>query len=353
MVFVRRKSTEKASYDIATLMDVTEVKGNVGLEIEVEGNHFRKPAGFENTHKAAKVPNLTYWSYVKDGSLRGEDNAEYVLTKPIPFDEVQSALDILWGMFKTDGTILTDSNRTSVHVHINCQSLFIGRLTSFISAYYCVEEILTEWCGDHRVGNLFCLRAKDAPALVTFIRDFIKSDGKGELNSQIHHYAALNTAALKKFGSLEFRTLRGCSDPKVIVDWVSILERLYNLSEEFDDPSDLCGRFSADGPNYFFDFLLGDKAQTVRGQIGWSEDRLRDSMYEGVRIAQDLCYCRDWAMIKNVSLRPDPFDRKKKTLLNSIETAGIADPWFAENAGQPLSTEEVVGINHILIEMDD
>jgi hypothetical protein len=134
-----------------------------------------------------------------------------------------------------------------------------------MALWYTFEEVLTEWCGEHRVGNLFCLRAMDAPAIIAQLRKFIKNDGQSQLSEHLH-YAGLNAHALAKFGSLEVRTLRGCSDPQTIIDWVGILERLYNLSAEYEDPRDICGAFSSEGPLAFFEKILGDKVPVVRGR---------------------------------------------------------------------------------------
>src|SRR5690349_22399742 len=145
---------------------VKETKGDIGIEIEVEGNKFPKHAyeGYDAVDPE-RIPKQ--WDYHRDGSLRGEDNAEYVLKKPLKFSEVPKAINDLWQMFSDYGTVLDVSNRTSVHVHLNVQDFYINRLCSFAAMYLSVEDILTGWCGDHRVGNLFCLRAKDTPAIVT------------------------------------------------------------------------------------------------------------------------------------------------------------------------------------------
>lgn len=306
MAFVKRKDAQTAGFTIAVLLSRTEVKGDIGLEIECEGNKFEKET----------LPKL--WAYHHDGSLRGADNAEYVLKKPIAFGEVPDALKDLWAMFSKTGTVLDDSNRTSVHVHLNVQKFYLNRLTSFMAAYYTLEEILTQWCGEYRVGNLFCLRAKDASSLITTAKQFIASDGKAKFRENVHHYAALNTYALHKFGSLEFRTLRGCTDPSVILDWVSILERLYNLSADYPDPRTICDKFSSEGPLAFFDFLLGDRAPMVRSVIGWSDDQIRNSMYDGIRLAQDICYCRDWDAYSPMKLSNDPFGRPLSSIIDKL-----------------------------------
>src|SRR3546814_4763102 len=101
------------------------------------------------------------------------------------------------------------------------------RLCSFFALYFLVEELLTAWCGEHRVGNLFCLRAKDAPAIVSEIKKTLQ-------NEKIYfhdgmHYAGLNAGALTKFGSVEIRSLRGVNDKQIIEDWVRSEEHTSEL----------------------------------------------------------------------------------------------------------------------------
>lgn len=316
MQFVRREAQPQAGFSIGVLLNKQPVKGDVGIEIEVEGK--RLPKGED-------VP--PPWAFHNDGSLRGEDNAEYVLQSPLPFEAVPEAVDALWAKFREKNSVIDDSNRTSVHIHLNCQDFHLNRLTAFAALYFTVEDILTHWCGEHRVGNLFCLRAKDAPAIISQFRQFIKSDGRTRLSEHLH-YAGLNGNALTKFGSLEIRTLRGVSDPAVILDWIGILERLYKLSGEFKDPRDICALFSAEGPFSFFQSVLGEKGDKVRQDIGWNYDQIQDSMYEGIRLAQDLCYCRDWDLYEEMKLKADPFGRDPRKVLKSLNTqaGGLAAP---------------------------
>ena len=168
------------------------VDGDVGLEIEVEGNKFKKEY----------IPKP--WMYTHDGSLRGEDCAEYLLRNPISFNEVPEACYKLWEMMENYGSVLDDSNRTSVHVHLNFGREYKNRVCCFVSLFFIVEEILMEWCGDHRVGNLFCLRGKDAPAIVSKIKEFLTDDNLNSLPTGLH-YANLNIHALQKMGSIEVR----------------------------------------------------------------------------------------------------------------------------------------------------
>lgn len=313
-VRVPKNNTPKPGLNVGLIMGHKETKGEVGLEIEVEG---------VNLLHDGEAP--TYWQYHQDGSLRGAENAEYVLTKPLPFDKVPLALKSLWTAFKKKKSVISDSNRTSVHVHLNVQDFHLNRLTAFLAMYFALEEPLTEWCGETRVGNLFCLRAIDAPAIVAWTKRFIRMDGQGTIPDTLH-YAALNVNALKKFGSIEIRTLRGVSDPVIIHQWVGILQRMYELSADFKDPREVCTMVSSGGGALaFFETVLGEYASVVRQGIGMNDEQLRNSIYNGIRLAQDICYCRDWSLYKPMPLKRDPFDRNMKKVAQKI-MAGPAFP---------------------------
>lgn len=308
---IERTDASKPVFALGLILGNKETEGDVGLEIEVEGNKFPKPEGYEETKKPVKLSKTKAWSYVEDGSLRGEDNAEYVLTSPIKFSEIPLAAADLFTRLKEYGSVFDDSNRTSVHVHLNCQKFHFNRLAAFAAVFFAVEEILTEFGGEHRVGNLFCLRGVDAPRIVGNIRDFIASDGEIPLHD-IMHYAGFNPHALMKHGSVEIRHMRGPSsydDVQLIVDWVSILQRLYEVSESFVDPREAVALFSSGGPLSYFDTLLGDKAEMVRKSVGWSDAQISEAMYRGIRLAQQIVYCRDWSEFKPAELKPDPFGR--------------------------------------------
>lgn len=299
--FYPKPTTPVIGFNMGTLLNRKPTKGDIGLEIECEGNKFKK--------EGLPAP----WTYHKDNSLRGLDNAEYVLGKPIEFKRVPEAIDVLWGMMNAYGTVLDVSNRTSVHVHLNMQKFHMNRLTSFFALYFAVEELLTQWCGEHRVGNLFCLRAKDAPAAVTQLKKFIQTDGKYNLRDHLH-YAALNTNALYKYGSIEVRTLRGVNDPNIILDWVAILQRLYELSADLKDPREVVSNFSGGGALSFLEMILSDKLPIIREGISYTDQQVENAMYEGIRLAQDLCYCRDWNLYQPTDVKNDPFGRDAKKM---------------------------------------
>lgn len=313
--FIKTVKSKKPNYDILNILGRNPTTGDIGLEVEVEGNKFPKDTPTGQTYIPAE------WKYCKDGSLRGKDNAEYVFRKPLLFSEVPNAVKRLWDMFGKYGSILDDSNRTSVHVHLNAQKFYLNRLAAFLAIYYSVEEILTKWCGSHREGNLFCLRSKDAPAVVSKLKKFIKNDGQQEYLDQGLHYAGLNAHALMKFGSIEIRTLRGVTSPEPILTWVSILERIYKMSAEYPDPRVFVDEFSGNGPIAFFDKVLGTNANIIRHETELTDTQIMESMYDGIRLAQDIAYCREWSEYNPVAVEFDPFDRKVRTTLAPFEAA--------------------------------
>lgn len=309
------------------------IKGQVGLEVEVEGTKFPKPPGSEGTSRPVPLPETKFWSYVHDGSLRGADNAEYVLTSPVSFADVPVAVDELFARLDKHGSKIADSNRTSIHVHLNVRDFFLNRLTSLMCLWIIFEGPLTEWCGENRVGNLFCLGTKDTAGTISHLKRFIKSNMSYGLRDGLH-YSGMNAHAVMKKGSLEFRTLQGTREPNVIKTWVRILKRLYDLSAEYSDPRTIVEGFSGMGPLAFFDHLLGEVASDVRQGIGMNEDTLRESLYDNMRLAQDLAYAKDWSRFKPIEIKTDVFGRtkgKKPTIVSDTIDMEEVQEWAEDN----------------------
>jgi hypothetical protein len=314
------------------------IEGEVGLEVEVEGNQFPK------TNEAYDEEDLdmgeeyipSQWRYTHDGSLRGYDNAEYILAKPLNFNEVPGALQDLWRMFDEFGSVLDESNRTSVHVHLNAQSWHLNRVASFLGLYFSVEEILVNWCGDHRAGNLFCLRAKDAPAIVNRARKFIKT-GDLAVFDDGQHYAGVNLEALRNKGSIEIRSMRGATHYEPIQTWVSILERIYHLSGEFEDPRLVVAQFSGGGALNYVKFVLGEHTEEVLANVQMTPQDVVRSVTEGIRLAQNVCYCRDWSVFKPSKVSADPFGRNPVKVAQSLDSDPVEEYLSSPVAPEPQS----------------
>lgn len=259
-----------------------KTEGEVGIEIEVEGKSlFRAP--------------IKYWTIHEDNSLRaveGEPPVEYVLSKPIPREDVQRVLNYLDKKLKLTKSDVRDSQRTSVHVHVNCQKLTLKQIYQYILLYYIFEDLLIEWCGPQRIGNLFSLGGKHAEYNVFMLEQAVKSDSYAEVFNADIRYTACNTASLGKLGSLEFRSLRGTVDPTIIKTWVDALLCLKDKALAYQDPREIVQDFQHLTPGPFLYKTLSP-VQSVYQSLRNKHD-FDQRMWDGLRLMRDVAYAVDW-----------------------------------------------------------
>ena len=250
------------------------LKGEVGIEIEVEGVHL--------PHVDSK-----YWRTEHDGSLKAAEAYEYVLKAPVERDEVNKALASLEKVWKEDKAIINDSFRAGIHVHVNVRDLSVNEMVTFAVLYYIFEDILLKWCGDERVGNHFCLGSKDAEYVLFELEKAIVSGRLENLHSDRIRYSSLNFKALPQYGSLEFRGMRSTKDMAVIEDWVGMLLALKDYAIKAGKPSTIVEEFSLKGTGVLAREVF--KGTALKVKQDW-----KDSMYEGLRRVQSVAYCADW-----------------------------------------------------------
>lgn len=264
--------------NIRDLIGLNTTKGDVGLEIEVEG--YNMP----NTNATS-----AFWRVEHDGSLRGEEAREFVMQRPLPIGELHLALTELDDAFTRYSSRVDDSIRAGVHCHINVQELTVKQMINFAVAYYVLEEVLVDYCGEHRVGNHFCLRAKDAEYIIGALAEVARDRTLRPLNSDNLRYASLNYRSLFRYGSLEFRSMGTSRDLSRIKVWA---ETLYNIKEvaiKYENPQDIITSISGDGIIDFCRHLLGEHhAQFI------TDERCSPKLMGGMRIAQEVAYSTDW-----------------------------------------------------------
>lgn len=244
-------------------------QGDVGLELEVEADH--------------ELPEVSgLWSSKTEGSLRGYSR-EYVTNGPIPCDSdklstIKKLTDIInEPAYRVNKT----SPRTSLHVHVNIGTLTPNQTWTASTAYWLFENLLMEYCGESRKGNLFCLRAKDAEGSIRMCaRDLRNKTPFTTLKTDIIRYAGQNMNAIPKFGSIEYRGMCGTTDPEIIDTWSSELYNLVrNASSQFEDPSDLLDRYYRETNKRVFlerffsrDFV--DRLSRIPGWQGMVDDNI-------------------------------------------------------------------------------
>ena len=188
---------------------------SVGVEIEMEGTDL--------------PPELKHWRKEHDGSLRGE-GSEYVFRQPYPYEKALDALSEMQMALSKYETKVEDSGRAGVHVHVNVRDMNVDQINTFISLYLLFEDTLMDFCGPDRVGNLFCLRAKDAEELLFALERCMREGEYRAVARDEYRYASINCKAIHQYGSLEFRGMRSTSEMGVLIDWIDILLALKELA---------------------------------------------------------------------------------------------------------------------------
>lgn len=204
----------------------TPVKGDVGLEIEVEGSGLNEVV-------------TDQWSTVRDNSLRGDyptHAAEYVSRGALAIDKVPEALTALRAALPK--AKFNFSFRTSVHVHVNVHNLTEDQLFGFIYTAMLLEGPLSSLCGESRKCNRFCLRVVDAEGTVDVFTKLI-TNGVGSFirnnDENQNRYSFTNLASIRKHGTVEFRGMEGNLDVERLTQWCNILIRIRDWSAKFND----------------------------------------------------------------------------------------------------------------------
>ena len=263
--------------NIKDLFGLVHTPGSIGIEVEIEGENL--PMNLVGAD----------WRMEHDGSLRDEA-MEYVFNGPVDLRETYKRLDQLDKAFKRRGSVIYDTGRAGVHVHVNVQPMTVKEVGCFITLYYIFENILLDFCGEDRVGNLFCLRTCDAEGAIPLIIKAFNNNKLQGLGTDDIRYAAMNLNSLPKYGSVEFRAMRSTGDMSLIKKWVRYLLALKKYSLQYEDPRAVVESMSGISPEVMFKEVFGNKSDLVYNE---------EDMYEGVRYAQDFAYGVDWD-------RPDP-----------------------------------------------
>lgn len=259
--------------------------GLIGLEIEAEG-------------KQLVTETFKYWSCHTDNSLRETDGhpaREYVLRQPLSYEDVVKALDYLERKLVQAESSLVFSSRTSVHVHLNCQAYTVKQLYCFILLYLVFEEVFIDWASPERAGNLFCLRAKDSDFYVQMLESVLKQQSFKSWREDLR-YSACNVNSIVKFGSLEFRALRGTIDSNLILTWIRLLCIIQEQAEKYDNPIEIVEDFNRLGPLPFFKKILQDD-KTIG--LFSNMPNLSGKLWSGLRMMRDVAYTVDpWEKFK-------------------------------------------------------
>lgn len=180
----------------------------VGVEVELE-------------QVKIKSDILGTWNVIEDNSLK--DYGKEFVTIPIQFKYLEVELKRLFSGLSHYHA----SDRCSVHVHLNARDFTTEELKTFIALYMIFEKSLYNFSGN-RWNNNFCVPLAFYPRPVT---DMLRSLSDGFVDSKWYKYFGFNMSPIfggesSKIGTIEFRHMKGTTDPDYIIDWVNLIVSL-------------------------------------------------------------------------------------------------------------------------------
>lgn len=236
------------------------VDGLLGIEIEVEGE---------------KLPKVMddKWKCKNDGSLRGEA-LEYIFAKPVDLEIAKQHILDLKKAFTAKRSKLDFSYRTSVHVHVNITDLVKEELRSFLYLSHLFESALVRYSGENRSGNRFCLRTSDAEFKLIVMKNWLEQDGFCYLGADQVKYSAINFSPITSRGSVEFRSMRGNINPKILFPWIETLANIKEVSRKTtaiemsrqleESPEEFCKYvFGKNYKKFYYDEFYSDVQNTA------------------------------------------------------------------------------------------
>jgi hypothetical protein len=188
----------------------------VGIEVEVEGVHTNSHVGKVNsTH--------FLWNNTEDNSLR--NNGREFVSLPVRGENISYALQLLSNtLHKSINCVGHEfSERTSVHVHVNCRDLTTEQLSTLVLAYSLVEPVMYDFVGGGRDDNIFCVPLKDTGIASTLADGYAHPHGLVDFISSWNKYAGLNLLPLRTYGTVEFRHMTGTCNIERLQMWIDML----------------------------------------------------------------------------------------------------------------------------------
>lgn len=191
------------------------MRQGVGIEVEVE---------------RALGMNIRGWQTKRDDSLRN-GGIEYVTTFGMrvrdSFEPVQQLCAAIARAKENqaEGDVFEFSERTSIHVHLDCRKMTPKEIKALILLYALFEDSLFGIAGEARKHNIFCV-----PLRYISIERHRKGNTFQDFVLGWKKYCALNLLRLHDFGTIEFRHMEGNANYKRIMSWVLILAHLVDYA---------------------------------------------------------------------------------------------------------------------------
>jgi hypothetical protein len=153
----------------------------------------------------------------EDGSLRGM--AREFLLPPSSKTQLKELFEVTHAHIRTGP--LAFSQRTSVHIHVNCIWSTPEQVRNTVLLYAIFEPLAFCFVGQERKNNIHCVPLTYTTLPASYRRGLLYM---ADIWSK---YTALNLLPLKELGTIEFRHLYGTNNIGVFSAWLDFIETLW------------------------------------------------------------------------------------------------------------------------------
>jgi len=164
----------------------------------------------------------------QDGSLR--NNGYEYITRPLTLEESLLSFTKLHRALQYGPDAFTE--RTSIHVHVNCCNLTQLEVRNIVLLYALYEEAFFAMVAPARRDNIHCVALTE-----TFLPSVYRANC-ATLVAKWHKYTALNLKPLSTQGTIEFRHMHGHGDYQLFSEWVTLLSNLFAYGKDWKVTAD-------------------------------------------------------------------------------------------------------------------
>lgn len=186
-----------------------------GLELEIEF--------------AEDMSSVVNMRSTEDGSLRNF-GVEFI-TEPLDYSRVMYTLNEFFTRNKVYFKGDNYSERTSIHVHVNCLNLTYQQVASVLLVYQVFESLLFRFIGHDRDKNIFCVPLSECAISYQAAENI--SNGNLQSVRRWMKYTALNLLPLETQGTIEFRHMEGNNNLERIGIWLRFIASIIKYATDY------------------------------------------------------------------------------------------------------------------------
>lgn len=211
-------------------MNLSELYGKTRLEFKPDkSNKWQGYFGIELELERVRY-NEGYtpwknWSTHDDQSLR-DSGVEFVTAIPMGGAMLIKAINEFYGNDMT----YSAGPRTSTHIHLNMTDTTLAHLRTMLCVIYTIEDALFNVVGESRkwTGYAMPLSEMDPVRLRGMLQETDQRTLLGYLSPSrnAERYYGCNTAALARFGTMEFRYFPGGPKQAELESWIDLIHNL-------------------------------------------------------------------------------------------------------------------------------